>query len=777
MAPVRRAPRVWLSSALVFLAALGGAPARAQQRPVGPMVRFLAALPPADQAQLVADSTAARLVAVTRDADGTAVANLVVRLRGGDAAALERLGARLGTRTGALVNARVPLAALGPLLADRSVAAVYGARRWPAFDARGTATAAGTANDVGTADIGVAGLRRMLGPDRFSGSVGRGVIVGLVDTGVDFTHPDFMIDSVGRSRILYLWDQTLPGTGPGVVGGTSFSYGAECVQATLTAAGCPSRDSVGHGTHVLGTAAGDGSATGNGQPAGQFAGVAPGADLIVVKSTFLSGDVVDGVNYIFSRAAQLGRPAVVNLSLGAQWGPHDGTLPEEEELDSLVGPGRIVVAAVGNAGDNANAAPAVATEDVHASALLQTGQQAAFTLTVPSYVPAPGPDNDFVVLQLWYAGADSLTVAVVRPDGSSVAATPGTTVNADSTDGWAYVENGPGTTIALTRDNLAFVVIGDLGGAGTHPPAPGTWTVRVTSQASSSGKPVHLWVAEAALGAAGTGQGVSLGPGASNGYLVATPATAGRVLAVSAYVTRLRWKDVNGEPEQYSNREAVGDLAWFSGPGPRRDGVQKPDIAAPGQGVASALSGAASVPVGRVMQDGRHWILEGTSMAAPFVTGAVALLLERDAKLTPEAARTLLVGAARIDSFSFHPYDGRPNGAPNASWGYGKLSVPSALDALSAEMLGQGGEINLSENPVRGSSVVIHVAGAAQRAAVYTFSGALVRDLGAAPAGRVQWDLTTGDGRPVVNGVYILVVDLGGGTVLRRRLYVARRGP
>jgi len=776
VAPVRRAARASRVPAVLLLAALGGTAARAQQRPVGPTVRFLDALPAAEQARLIQDPTAARLVAVTRDLDGTPVAHVVVRLRGGDAAALERLGARLGTRVGGLVNARVPLAALGPVLADPSVAAVYGARRWPAIGGARSAGDAGIDNDVGTADIGVAGLRRMLGPDRFTGSVGRGVIVGLVDTGVDFTHPDFLVDSLGRSRILWLWDQTLPGAGPGVVGGTTFGYGVECVQASLTAAGCASRDSVGHGTHVLGTAAGDGSATGNGQPAGQFAGVAPGADLIVVKTTFLSGDVVDGVNYIFSRAAQLGRPAVVNLSLGAQWGPHDGTLPEEEELDSLAGPGRIVVAAVGNAGDNGNAAPAVTADDLHASALVKTGQQVAFTLTVPPYVPAPGSNNDYVVLQLWYAGSDSMTVSVDRPDGSTVTGPVGASVSLDSTDGWVHIENGPGTTVAETRDYLGLIVLGDLGTAAAHPPAPGTWTIRVSAVASSSGRPVHLWIAEAALGAEGSAQGISLVSGASNRYLVATPATATRVLAVGAYVTRLKWRDVNGEPQQYSNREALGDLAWFSGPGPRRDGVQKPDLTAPGQGVASALSGAATAPAGRVMQDGRHWILEGTSMAAPFVTGAVALLLERDARLTPEAARTLLVGAARIDSFAWHPYDGRANGAPNASWGYGKLSVPAALNALSSAMLGPGGTINLSENPVRGSSVVIHVSSPAVRAAIYTYNGALVRELGAAPAGRLQWDLTAADGRPVVNGAYLLVVDLGG-TVLRHRLYVARRSP
>ena len=756
--------RVWLGAAVLCGGGAGlGGGARAQAPVAGPTVRALGAMPAAERAQLALDTVASRLVAVTRDADGVAVANLVVRLRTTDVAPLLRLGARLGTRVGRLVNARVPVTSLDALLQDPAVAAVTGARRWAPF------------NDLGVADIGVATLRASSGPDTFTGSVGRGVIIGLVDTGVDFTHLDFVTDATGRSRILYLWDQTLQGPGPGVVGGTSFGYGVECVRAMLTAGGCASRDSVGHGTHVLGTAAGDGSGTGGGQPAGQYAGVAPGADIIVVKSTFLATDVVDGVNYVFARAAQLGEPAVVNLSLGAQWGPHDGTLPEELELDSLVGPGRIVVAAAGNEGDNRDATPAASTDDLHAPLALAAGQSSSVTLTIPSYTPAPGTSNDLVVLQLWYAASDTLTVTVVRPDGSSVTsgatASPPATVTDDATEGRVLIENGPDSAVALSADNLGFVVLGDL--AGGNAPQPGTWTVRVNDIAARSGEPAHLWVAEAALGTSGSPLGVSLASGATNGFLVAVPATATRVLAVAAYVTRLQWVDQSNASEAYTNRERLGDLTWFSSPGPRRDGVLKPDLAAPGQGVASSLSTSASVPAGRVTQDGHHWVLEGTSMATPFVTGAVALLLERNPLLTPEAARALLVGAARADSFARHPYEGGPDATPNASWGWGKLSVPAALAAVSA---GVGDAINVSENPVRGASVVFHYPGAAERVAVYTFTGALVRAFTAPPAGRLQWDLTDAAGRPVVDGVYVVVVDQGGST-LRRRLFVARKAP
>src|SRR5262249_61875088 len=127
-------------------------------------------------------------------------------------------------------------------------------------------------------------------------------------------------------------------------------------------------DLFGHGTHVAGIAAGSGRATGAGLPAGRYVGMAPGADLVIVKGTRGSGngfsdtDIADGVRFVFERAAALGRPAVVNLSIGAQSTAHTGHSAMEEMLSALVGSGtsaagRIIVAAAGNDGG----------DDIHAS--------------------------------------------------------------------------------------------------------------------------------------------------------------------------------------------------------------------------------------------------------------------------------------------------------------------------------------------------------------------------------------------------------------------------
>src|SRR5690606_15728991 len=123
-----------------------------------------------------------------------------------------------------------------------------------------------------------------------------------------------------------LWDQTASGGARPPPAG--FEYGEYCPPASLDDGTCGQRDQHGHGTHVAGTAAGNGLDEGSGGTARQYAGVAPAADLLVVKGSsdgsFAFDRVLDGVRWLFEEAERLGRPAVVNLSLGGIAGPHDG---------------------------------------------------------------------------------------------------------------------------------------------------------------------------------------------------------------------------------------------------------------------------------------------------------------------------------------------------------------------------------------------------------------------------------------------------------------------
>ncbi|MGC4001775.1 MAG: S8 family serine peptidase [Pirellulales bacterium] len=209
-----------------------------------------------------------------------------------------------------------------------------------------------------------------------SGRTGKGVLVGIVDTGIDAAHPAF------AGRILSVWDQTISGHGWG-----STTYGVVLTGPAMVA----SLDTDGHGTHVAGIAAGASTT---------YGGVAPEADLIVVKTNFQDTGIGDAIRYIFEEADRLNRPAVVNLSLGGHWDPHDGTDDLSANLDALTAAGRIVVVAAGNE----NEAPIHATVDVPAG-----GTVALKFSTLPSTNPASPP---WVVLNGWYPGNASLEVAV-----------------------------------------------------------------------------------------------------------------------------------------------------------------------------------------------------------------------------------------------------------------------------------------------------------------------------------------------------------------------------
>jgi subtilisin family serine protease len=249
---------------------------------------------------------------------------------------------------------------------------------------------------------------RTVGVGDITGQTGEGVVVGIVDSGVDLGHADLR-RADGSTRIVSLWDQSNDGgTPPG-----GFTYGTEWDSTAINAGTATQTDTDGHGTHVITTAAGNGRATGNGQPAGTYVGVAPKADVIAVKTTYAATAIVDGVKYIFLKAAALGKNAVVNLSLGTQAGPHDGTYGFDTLIDALTGPGKIVVASAGNRQD----------DDIHGRLTLGAAQADSMTLNVPTYSRNTGTDNDYLLFSGWYPGLDNVNVTVRSPNGHVVGPT------------------------------------------------------------------------------------------------------------------------------------------------------------------------------------------------------------------------------------------------------------------------------------------------------------------------------------------------------------------
>jgi len=543
--------------------------------------------------------------------------------------------------------------------------------------------------------------------------LGEGVIVGAVDTGIDYTHLDFRRDEDGdgfeeTSRILYLWDQT--------AGFLGAYYTRQEIEADLRGRVGPGAglvhetDEDGHGTHVLSVAAGDGSSSSLG-----LVGVAPAAELIMVKTSFYTSDILSGVRYIFDRAAGLGLPAVVNLSLGGHSGPHDGTSLFEQGLDELGrGPGRAIVVSAGNEGEDA----------IHVSGTLDGGSS-AFSVN---------PRSGSFALELWYPGGSRFTVTVLGPGGAPLVVPSGTS----ATDGVSVdVDNATAGVNPLNGDRQILVTVRGLG-------TSAGWTF-VVEDAGGGGR-FDGWI---------TSSGGETFVGGDAASTVDEPGNARGVITVGSFNTKGRWASLSGD-EDFSSEYPIGALSGFSSRGPTRDGRQKPDVAAPGAWVAAARSASSSPGGYLVLPDGTHTMLAGTSVSAPHVAGVAALLLSINPEETGDEIKQRLIQTARSDSFT--------GAVPNPRWGFGKVAADAAVVPIEPPPDGHGDvpTVALTENPVTSHALFAYHVPAGARGAtlrVFDFVGKLVFEAPLDPGdGEYDWGLEDRWGDPVASGLYLFVV-------------------
>ena len=509
---------------------------------------------------------------------------------------------------------------------------------------------------------------------------GAGVLIGTIDTGCDFRHADLR-RADGKTRIEGLLDHAHAADlrHPGAAHGGAVWLRDE-IDAQLAAdAGGPKPavpvaevDVDGHGTHVIGIAAGNGRATGRQLPAGRYLGVAPGASIVCVQATrdghtFLEPDVLEGVRFILDRARALGRPAVVNLSLSAEGGPHDGTTPLEQALLALVpsdATGQVLVIAAGNGAD----------KDRHAGGWSQGGP---IELSLP--MPSDGKSDTVLALDLWFSGSPP-SLTLVAPSGrvfGPVAAGDRLDAGAEPAEGRVDIDNALGADPQTGRHGAYLDVEGNHG----KPPAGGTWKLILDGRAARW----DAWL-------------LGVPPGASLPRFLdhldeetrgQTPAFTRSAIAVGSFVSRNDWRSRDGTLAMRST--VVGRASAFSGTGPTADGRFFPDLAAPGDFIASSLSSAAlpdlpgsafhvpNAPDYLWADDGVHALLRGTSQAAPHVAGAIALLLQVDPTLTPERVRELLRASATVEP-----------GAPGytSRGGFGHLDVARAAWLLVGRATG-----------------------------------------------------------------------------------------
>jgi subtilisin family serine protease len=529
----------------------------------------------------------------------------VVFLDLADGAALEPLpGVEVHGGRGPIHTATVALGSIDPLSEMEGVRRIVASRRLHPH------------MDVAAERAGVIAFRHR------TGATGRRVVVGVVDTGVETDHPAF------SGRILRLWDQTLPG--PGVAEG---SYGMELTGQAQQL----SQDSVGHGTHVTGIAAGD-DAT--------YSGVAPGAALVIVKSDLIDAHVANGLRYIFRVAAELDRPAVAILTAGGADDPHDGTDAFSAIIDAESGPGRIICCSAGNDGD----------ASVHAQLELQAGAHASIAFAVG--VPATTEAATTARFTGWYSGADQMAVAVVSPTGVQ---TPFQPVD----------DSGPPTRLyQVPGGDVRIITPGPDAGNGDHaflvevtpsalvgPSAiPTGWAIRLRADHVAKGR-VDVWSLD--------GEVAHLsGRHVRHSVKVGAPAAASRAVTVGAYTTKVEWSNVMGHGHQAGF--TLDDICTFSSQGPCRNGAPKPDLVAPGAMVAASLSGQSPFHP-PYLADDLNVLKAGSSASAALVGGVIALLLEQDSSLDPEGVKNRLRSHSRIP--------GHEPGQFDPAWGYGLIDA------------------------------------------------------------------------------------------------------
>lgn len=491
---------------------------------------------------------------------------------------------------------------------------------------------------------------------------GQGVLVAVIDSGISYWNDDFRKPD-GTTRIRFLWDQVL---------GREFS--AQEIDAALAAGSrqaalqlVPSIDTSGHGTAVAGIAAGNG-----GEQGAAYAGVARESDLLIVRLGMLRADsfprtteLMRALTYTVNKALELEMPLAVNLSFGNTYGAHNGSSLLERFLDNISEIGRTVVC-VGSGNEGAsgghvggslrmdgtytgytggglrtNQTDTRVTEIVNTNDAAVTEQGAIVEMTVGAY-------ESGLNIQLWKEYSDRYLVTVVSPSGELFVADtdqPGKqTYRLGQTQILFY--NGEPAPY-MTSQELYFDF---LPAAGSSYLESGVWTFRLRPLRVVTGN-YTFYLPSGVVRSADT-RFVRPTPDVT----LTIPSTAAGVITVGAY-----------DPvyEAYADFSGRGYLYQEQVNSRTSDAFVKPDLVAPGVGVIAPD------------RDGGYASVTGTSFAAPFVTGAAALLMQwgivlgNDPYLYGEKVKAYLrKGARPIRGVAAYP---------DARVGYGAVCVENSL--------------------------------------------------------------------------------------------------
>lgn len=508
---------------------------------------------------------------------------------------------------------------------------------------------------------------------------GKGIIIGFIDVGIDITHPDFR-DSTGRTRILYLWDQAMPYDSLRTP--QPYNYGQVWDSTDINNDILYNSDTVmhferfwSHGSNVVGVAASNGLATGN------YSGVAPEANIIMVASDFNKANwlstVVDACDFIFKIADSLSMPCVINASVGDYLGSHDGKDIAAQLIDSLIKekPGRALVCAAGNAGSSKFHLRTIVNSDT--------------SFTWFKYNPSSALGYGAVFFELWADTADFNNVYF--------------SVGADKTSpsyefrGRTKFDNIKNRLNQLVSDSIVndsgnVIAIVDTWAEEQN----GTYLLQVHLQEPDSNQYFYrfmttgngkfdIWSAEWL----GTSDMISTGLPSSVQFpdiihyqmpdtfqtIVSSFQCLPSTITVANYANKKSYLAYNDS--LVIGNYTPGDLYFTSSKGPTRIGIIKPDIAASGSVTITTCNQwylqNQYIPLApyKVAKDGMHIRQGGTSISSSVVAGIAALFLEQCPKSDFQDIKNAIVNTAFSDTFT--------GIVPNEGWGYGKVDAFAAL--------------------------------------------------------------------------------------------------
>ncbi|MCK8480976.1 S8 family serine peptidase [Psychroserpens algicola] len=524
---------------------------------------------------------------------------------------------------------------------------------------------------------------------------GSGVVVGVIDEGFDFTHPTFR-DTNGDSRISRVWIQ---GDNSGV-NPNGYNYGSEYVGGAQILAKQSDMNDKSHGTHVAGIAAGSGIDGGN----DSFQGMAYNSEIVLVSYNLpvnqtgpnTNTNVIDALNYLVNYANSVNKPLVINMSFGTHFGPHDGSSILDQEIDNLVDEGIIIVGAAGNEG----------ARKIHVSS--------DFNLNESKFYFVENNESQMPFIDIWGNANTDFNVSFniyntitdtwidVLPYINTNTSIIGQELLSDAIDNdqWSinYVVSNelnqkPRVTLNVDFAGDLSLNDGDI------------FVLEVNAENTS----IDAWCTSSGFTSEFENYGYNnVVDGDSNITLREIGGTANEIITVGAYTSKNNYNDFFGNNHNANFFTAIGEIAPFSSLGSTVDGRMKPDITAPGNTIVSSVSSfdsnymaSSSSVVNGVTDGSQEWwyaTLEGTSMAAPVVTGIIALWLQANPNLTPNDIKQLLDNTSIQDAFT--------GTSANNIWGRGKIDALSGMSlieqTLSIDDHTQNSNLILYPNPTYG---------------------------------------------------------------------------